>query len=377
MGTADRTGGTDRLIATYLVRAQPAAIVARAQAIAVEQSVEMPLEAIDDRDILDRIVGRVEDIADRGGGLFAVRIGLAAATVGTDAGQLLNMAFGNTSLHEDVVLADLELPADSAARFGGPRHGLAGLRARVGAGRRALTCSAIKPQGLAPARLADIARRFALGGIDYVKDDHGLADQDDAPFAARIAACAEAVRRAAARTGHPTRYVPSLSGSLDDLRRQARQAREAGVDTVMLAPMLAGWSNVQALGREFPDLAVLAHPTMGGAARIAPELLLGRLFPLIGADAVIFPNYGGRFGYSKAACLRLAETARRPKHGHRACLPVPAGGMSLDRVPEMLDFYGPDVMLLIGGSLLAAGEHLTAETARFARDVAAHRYSER
>ena len=366
----------DRLLATYLVRAEPGAIAARAQAIAVEQSVEMPLDAIDEPDILDRIVGRVEDIAERGCGVFAVRIGLAAATVGADAGQLLNMAFGNTSLHPDVVLDDLELPAALAARFGGPRHGLDGLRARVGGAGRALTCAAIKPQGLQPERLADIAFRFALGGIDYVKDDHGLADQDDAPFAARVAACAEAVRRAAAATGHPTRYVPSLSGSLDALREQARRAREAGIDTVMVAPMLAGWSNVQALRQAFPDLALLAHPTMGGAARIAPELLLGRLFPLIGADAVIFPNHGGRFGYSRATCLRIAGNARHPGQSQRACLPVPAGGMDLGRVPEMLDFYGTEVMLLIGGSLLAAREGLTAEAARFARAVAAHRHSE-
>jgi ribulose-bisphosphate carboxylase large chain len=48
--------------------------------------------------------------------------------------------------------------------------------------------------------------------------------------------------------------------------------------------------------------------------------------------------------------------------------------MTLTRVPEILDFYGPDTMLLIGGSLLAAREHLTAETAAFTSRVAAHRY---
>jgi ribulose-bisphosphate carboxylase large chain len=39
----------DRIIATYRVRADAASIAARAQAIAVEQSVEMPVAAIDDR----------------------------------------------------------------------------------------------------------------------------------------------------------------------------------------------------------------------------------------------------------------------------------------------------------------------------------------
>ena len=162
--------------------------------------------------------------------MFAVRIGLAAATVGNDAGQLLNMLFGNTSLHEDVVLHDVSLPHDAAVAFGGPRHGIAGLRARVGAPDRALTCSALKPQGLAPEQLGALAERFARGGIDYIKDDHGLADQAYSRFADRVRACAAGVARATRVTGHPTRYVPSLSGDLDAMRRQMTLARDLGID---------------------------------------------------------------------------------------------------------------------------------------------------
>jgi ribulose-bisphosphate carboxylase large chain len=279
------------------------------------------------------------------------------------------MLFGNTSLHEDVSLIDVSLPPELAAGFGGPRHGIAGLRARAGATGRALTCSAIKPQGLAVDRLAALVERFARGGLDFVKDDHGLADQAYSPFAERVAACAAAARRAAAATGHPTRYVPSLSGDLERMRGQIAAARDAGVDTVMIAPVLAGFATAQALIRESPDLAFFAHPTMGGAARIVPELLLGKLFPLIGADAVIFPTYGGRFGYSRQTCRALAENARAA-----SALPVPAGGMTLARIGEKLDFYGPETMLLIGGSLLMTRERLTEETAAFTRAVAAHRY---
>ena len=77
---------------------------------------------------------------------------------------------------------------------------------RVGAFGRALTCSALKPQGVPPARLAQLAEQFARGGIDFIKDDHGLADQAYSPFAERVAAVAGSVGR--------TRYVPSLSGGL-------------------------------------------------------------------------------------------------------------------------------------------------------------------
>ncbi len=355
-----------RFTATYRIRSDAASIEARAQAIAVEQSVEMPVSAIAEPEIVRDIVGRVEAIEDRGGGVFDVRIGLAAATVGGDAGQFLNMVFGNTSLHPDVVLLDVELPADLASAFGGPRHGIDGLRRRAGAYGRALTCSALKPQGVPPARLAELAAQFARGGIDFVKDDHGLADQRFSPFGERIAAIAGAV-------GH-TRYVPSLSGDLDAMRRQLDIAGAHGIDTVMVAPMVAGWATVQALVRQYPGFAFFAHPTMGGAARIAPELLIGKLFRLLGADAVIFPNYGGRFGYTPETCRRLADRARAGWDGIRPSVPVPAGGMTLERVPEMLDFYGPDAMLLIGGSLLAARERLAEETAAFTRAVARHFY---
>jgi len=330
----------------------------------------MPVSAIVEADILRDIVGQVEMIEDRGGGQFDVRIGLATATTGMDAGQFLNMVFGNTSLHDDVALQDIEIPAELAASFGGPRHGIAGLRQRAGAIGRAFTCSALKPQGVPPARLAQLAAQFARGGIDFIKDDHGLADQAYSPFDERIGAVAQAI----AATGHPTRYVPSLSGDLGTMHHQVGTARAAGIDTVMIAPMLAGWSNIQTLVRHNPDIAFFAHPTMGGAARIVPELLIGKLFRLLGADAVVFPNHGGRFGYTAETCGRLADQARREWDGIRPSVPVPAGGMTLQRVPEMLDFYGPDAMLLIGGSLLAARERLTEETAAFTRAVAQHSY---
>ena len=351
---------TERLTVTYHVRSDAASIETRAQGIAVEQSVEMPLAAIDEPSVLSGIVGRVEGIEDRGGGIFAVRVGLALATMGGDPGQFLNMLFGNTSLHDDVVLHDADIPA--AFR---PTHGTPELRRRLGVERRAFTGSALKPQGLAPERLADLAERLALGGLDFIKDDHGLADQAYSPFAQRVPLIAAANARAARVTGHPTRYIPSLSGVLDRMRAQAGVARESGLDCAMVAPMIAGFSNVLALTRAFPEMVFFAHPALGGAARIAPELLIGKLFPALGAGAVIFPTYGGRFGYSPETCRVLADNAR-------PALAVPAGGITLDRVPALLDFYSPDTMLLIGGNLLLARDRITAESAAFARAVAHH-----
>jgi ribulose-bisphosphate carboxylase large chain len=360
-----------RLIATYRIRAAAHVIEVRAQTIALEQSVELPLDTVDDPRVRAEIVGRVDSIEDRGDGTFTVRIALAASTTGFEAGQLMNMLFGNTSIHDDVTLEDVELPMALLDCFGGPRHGLAGMRRRCGVETRAMTCSALKPQGLPSDALARVAVALTRGGIDFIKDDHGLADQAYSPFAERIPACARAV--AAARRTHGTRsqYVPSVSGDLDQLRAQVRLARDEGLDAVLIAPMVVGLPAFHALVRGFPDIAFMVHPALAGAARIAPPLLLGKLFRLFGADATIFPNHGGRFGYSREVCGALALAALEPWHRHRPCVPVPAGGMSLERVPEMIDFYGCDIILLIGGSLLAARERLAEETAAFVRRAAA------
>jgi ribulose-bisphosphate carboxylase large chain len=365
------------MTAFYRVRAKPSEIEQRARAIAVEQSVEMPLEAIRDRAILTEVVGEVRRIEDRGEGWFDVEIALAAKTVGDDAGQLLNMLYGNTSIHEDVVLADFRLPDDLLAKFEGPRQGLEGLRRRAGAKRRALTCTALKPQGISPEALGDFAFEFARGGVDFVKDDHSLAEQDYSPFAQRVRACAMAVRRAASMTGSATQYVPNLSGHFGQMQRQMEVVRAEGLSVVMIAPAIAGFSTVQGLSRAHPDIAFLGHPTMTGGARISP-VAMARLFRLIGADAYIFTNFGGRFSLSPETCKAMATASREPWGGKLIAAPTPAGGMTPERVPELLDFYGSDTMLLVGGALLkAAPERLAEETAAFVRAVADHEYGAR
>lgn len=353
----------ERLTAVYHIRDSADRVEARARGIAVEQSVEMPVAAITDPGVLADIVGRVDNIADLGNGVFEARIGLSVATTGLEAGQMLNMLFGNSSMHPDIVLADAEFPDSMLQAFGGPRTGLAGLRAKVGAGRRALTCSALKPQGLPAEGLAKIAAQMAQGGLDFIKDDHGIADQHYSPFAERVPRIADAV--AGARQSGRTVYLPSLSGHLEQMRAQMKIVRASGLDAVLIAPMIAGVATFHQLVRDNPDIAFMGHPALTGPGYIAPQFLFGKLFRLLGADAVVFANHGGRFGYTPATCAALAQTALAPWGVLQPAVPVPAGGMTLARVPEMLQFYGPDVMLLIGGDLLSAGAAMATEAAKF------------
>jgi ribulose-bisphosphate carboxylase large chain len=109
----------------------------------------MPLEAIGDARIRGEIVATVEEIRPSNGA-FEVVLGIAPATTGNEASQLANMLFGNCSLQPEVELVDVELPAGYEKSFAGPRFGIEGIRRITGVQGRALTCSALKPQGSRP-----------------------------------------------------------------------------------------------------------------------------------------------------------------------------------------------------------------------------------
>ncbi|HKY02418.1 MAG TPA: RuBisCO large subunit C-terminal-like domain-containing protein [Burkholderiales bacterium] len=357
------------LNATYRVRAPAHEIEAIALAIALEQSVEVPLAAVKDAYVREHIVARVQHITPLAEGEYEVSVALAEETMGDDPAQTLNMLFGNTSMHAHVELIDADLPLGLVKRCGGPRFGIEGLRAKLGVAARPMTCAALKPQGLSTEALAKLCERFARGGVDVIKDDHGLADQRYSPFAERVRACQGAIAAAHRSTGRSSFYAPNLIGPPRTLYEQAHIAREEGVGIVMVAPALVGLPVFEELVSEhLQGIAVLAHPAWAGAARVAPAFLMGKLFRLYGADAVIYPHYMGRFAYSQAQCRQIAETARRAWPGVRTAMPVPAGGMVVERVDELVRFYGRDVLLLIGGSLLLADD-VEARTRQFVQVV--------
>lgn len=357
----------------YLVKSAPADIAARAEGILLEQAVELPRSVLHDDFVLNHIVGEVRSIVPHTSGEYRVTIAHPAETAGNDPAQLLNVLFGNTSLQPDVLLEDVRLPASVVASLGGPRFGIEGIRKACGVTSGALTSTALKPMGLSVEKLSAICSTFARAGIDLIKDDHGLADHAFCPFEERVRACVDATRRAAQETGRQSLYVPNLIGTPTQVLHQLRFAQGAGVGGVMISPMLLGLPLLREIVESELSVPLLAHPSFGGALRITPEALLGRLFRWFGADAVIYPNYGGRFTYSKETCGRLADLLRQSGDALKPVFPMPAGGIKIERLGETIAFYGSDVMLLIGGSLYEAGEAPDALLERAKLFVAAAR----
>jgi ribulose-bisphosphate carboxylase large chain len=56
--------------------------------------------------------------------------------------------------------------------------------------------------------------------------------------------------------------------------------------------------------------------------------------------------------------------------GHvKTIFPAPGGGMSLDKVPDMVETYGQDLIFLIGGGLFRHGPDLVQNCRHFRKMV--------
>ena len=345
---------------TYIVTAtNPADLDARVESLLLEQTVELPRAALRDPFVLENIVGRLASLRALDAARHEAVIDFPIAATADDPAQFLNVLFGNSSLQEHVQLADFALPSDWPGRrnaLPGPKFGAAGIRKIIGVPDRALTSTALKPIGLSLARLAELCALFAQAGVDIIKDDHGLANHSFHPFRDRVRACQKAVQESNRASGRSSIYAPNLIGTPSVLLEQLKFAQDEGVGAVMIAPMLLGLPGLAEIVARPATVPIIGHPSFGGATRIAPELLYGKLFSLYGADATIFANFGGRFTYSRETCGRIAgELARPGTPGLAPTFPMPAGGIKYKQVADILEFYGRDVVLLIGGGLYEAG----------------------
>lgn len=330
----------------------------KAQDICYEQTVEFPGDLLPEGVIKSSVVGKIEAFLPAGQDRYRATILFAVETAGKDITQLLNVAYGNISIKPGIRLVGLELPASMLADYPGPRFGRRGLRKILGIPDRPLSATALKPMGLSPKELADQACEFALGGIDIIKDDHGLADQKFCPFMERVARCAEAVKRANQATGFKSIYMPNVTSRQDRMLDLALEAKRLGAGGLLVSPMLCGMDSLALLAEAKDlDLPILAHPSFGGIYANASQggishgVLYGTLPRLLGADATVYPNFGGRFSFSKEECMEISGMSCALLGNFEPMFPAPGGGMTLERTEEMIEAYGKDFILLVGSGL--------------------------
>ncbi len=359
-----------RFLITYQIQAKSIDMAERiADSIRVEQTVEMPVDALPKSGLssLGEVIKIVNSDKDHH---WIVTISYPLTIAGNDLTQYLNILFGNVSLYHGIKVLDAN---DDFFRhnFTGPSFGLDGLRKLLNRGQTLpLSCTALKPVGLSPVELADLALHFTRGGINIIKDDHGLTNQKSAPFKERVEACAAAVRSGEQYSGKKTLYFPNITTTPSEVKTRYTQAIEYGADGVLLCPQLSGLEMIAELAA-MKQVPVMAHPSFSGGFIIhethgfAPGFYYGKLWRALGADAIIYPNAGGRFSLSTDTCQAMNQQMHSSLCGFKKSVPTPAGGIHLNSIPHLLDSYGEDICYLIGGSLYQDPEGIETATKKF------------
>ncbi len=362
---SNRFGVTYKIFASSLAEAQ-----ARAEGIALEQTVEIPRDVVPPGYIEDVILGQVINTVSTGEGIFESEVTYSPDSVGYEMPQLLNVMFGNSSIQKGLKVIGFTPGIEIQKRFPGPRFGAKGVRALTGRNAGGFVCPVINPQGSTSEHLAELCYLCARAGADIIKEDHGLANQHLATFKQRVPLLSKAISRAnteRADKGNKTRalYFPNLGGHGDQINDFAMYAKDAGADGVLIIPGLYGFDAINRLARnpEF-GLPIMAHPSHLGPYVLSHDtgyshaMMFGTLMRLAGADISIFPNVGGRFGFSVEECTAIANACTERKGYGKPILPSPGGGMSIDRMGEMREMYGDNAVYLLGGGLLRFGENI-------------------
>jgi 2,3-diketo-5-methylthiopentyl-1-phosphate enolase len=288
-----------------------------------------------------------------------VSIAYPSANFSADLPAILTTVFGKLSLDGEIKLIDLEFSAEVKQQFPGPRFGIEGIREKVGIYDRPLVMSIFKGViGRDLRYLSEQLKEQALGGVDLIKDDEILFENELTPFEKRIAAGKEVLKDVYEKTGQRTLYAVNLTGKTFELKEKAKRAAELGADILLFNVFAYGLDVLQGL-REDKDISIpiMAHPAVSGALTpsefygIKSPLLLGKLLRLAGADFVLFPSPYGSVALDKEEALGIAAELTKEDEQLKRAFPVPSAGIHPGLVPLLVRDFGNDSVINAGGGV--------------------------
>lgn len=351
------------VIATYLVHSIDDNFEKKAEGIALGLTVgswtDLPqLEQQQLKKHKGRVVS-VENVGSSGSRTKGIiRIAYPAANYSPDLPAILTTAFGKLSLDGEIKLVDLEFSPELTAHFSGPKFGTEGIRQLTGVQGRPFVMSIFK--GILGKDLDFLLTQLehqARGGVDFVKDDEILFENELTPFEQRIVRGREVLEHVFSETGHRTRYAVNLTGRTFDLRDKARRATELGADMLLFNVYAYGLDTLQSLAED-PEISIpiMAHPAVSGAFTpsrkygLSNQLALGKLLRLAGADFSLFPSPYGSVALEKGETLQIADALQAPGL-LKTTLPVPSAGIHPGMVPQLIEDFGVNSVINAGGGV--------------------------
>lgn len=350
--------------ATYRVYDDKTDFHKKAESIAVGMTVgswtELPQAK---REAMQKHLGSVQsvDVHDAGPGQRYADLTIAYPDINfsRDIPALLVTVFGKISMDGKIKLMKLGFSDSFRSAFPGPKFGITGLRDLLGVQDRPLLMSIFKSViGLNLDELSEQFTRQALGGVDLIKDDEILFENELTPIEKRVEVCIKASEAAQRETGKKLLYATNLTGATSQLRSQAIKAINAGANALLFNVLAYGYDALHELSSD-PAISVpiAAHPSLAGAVYPSPtygvsaSVLLGQLMRLAGADLVLFPSPYGSVTMPREENMAIRDELITSELAVKASMPVPSAGIHPGLVPLILRDFGTDVVVNAGGGI--------------------------
>ena len=273
---------------------------------------------------------------------------------------------------ESLRLIDASLPADYLRHFKGPHFGMEGIRDMMKVHGRPLTGAVPKPKvGFTAEEHAEVGYETWMGGFDFVKDDENLTSLSFNRFEDRVRAMTTMRDRAEQETGDVKSAFINITADTETMKKRAEMLADYGWNYAMIDVVVTGTAAVATLRDHCSDLglAIHAHRAMHAAFDRDEKhgitmQFLAKIMRLIGVAQIHTGTAVGKLVGTKAEATVLADMVRE-KHTNavdhmaldqdwgaiKSAFPVSSGGLHPGLVPDVLDIYGSDLVLLVSGGI--------------------------
>ncbi|MBI4116968.1 type III ribulose-bisphosphate carboxylase [Candidatus Pacearchaeota archaeon] len=279
--------------------------------------------------------------------------------------------FGMKAL-KNLRLVDVSLPRDYIKNFRGPNLGISGLRKYFRVYNRPLTGAVPKPKiGFSAEEHAQIGFETWLGGFDCVKDDENLTSTSFNNFYKRVVLMAKLRDKAEKETGEIKDAFINITGEVEEMKKRAKFLHEHGFKYAMIDVVTCGAASVQTLRETLGDMemAIHAHRAMHASFDRNPKHgmtmeFIAKIMKLIGVDQIHSGTSVGKLVGSREEVLSIANILRetRVKEYKKILLeqdwgnikpafPVTSGGLHPGLVPNVMNIYGKEMILLVSGGI--------------------------
>ena len=291
--------------------------------------------------------------------------------VGPSLPSLLSTVAGNLFELIEVSglrLLDLRLPEAFAARYPGPKFGIAGTRRLAGVPAGPVIGTIIKPSiGLRAEETAALVKTLCEGGIDFIKDDELQADGPSCPFEDRVRAVMRVINAHADHTGKKVMFAFNLTGDLYGMRRCHDFLLARGGTCVMASLNSVGLAGMIELAR-FSELPIHAH--RNGWGYLSRHPLLGwsyvawqKIWRLAGADHMHVNGLRSKFAEADESVVASARACLTPLFDGKpyTVMPVFSSAQSARQAPATYAGLGStDLIVTAGGAIMAHPDGVAA-----------------